>query len=271
MDARTARRRIPWFRISLIALILWGVFGLVPVAVALLDLLSDEQVRLFAPFGDMFGAANAFFTGFALVAVLISIEMQTESLAAQREELELTRTELHRATAAQRTMAEQQQKALALQVVLPFMNEIASEEFRKASLLLAELERKGRVAHYGELRDRRDRSPEEVAEFDRLDAARRRFVHLFHKMHRLHESGVVDDETVRVVIGPDLVWFLLHVDEPMEEAIRANYSRAIFDYFQSLYPFDEIAAQWPRNPANPLSRRLETALAASRTDRPTPS
>ena len=253
-------RRIPWFRITFLALVLWAVFGLVPVGLALIEWISHEQIRYFSPFGDMFGAANAFFSGFALIAVLVSIQMQTESLATQREELELTREEMKESTKAQLDMVKNQRQAIALQIVFPIMDEIGSERFRKASIALGELERAGQIGRYRDLRHRQSPSQEEQDELERIDSARRCFVHLFHKLHRLHQTGVVDDDIVRSVIGPDQVWTLLHISEPLEAAIRSNYSHATFDYFQSLYPWDAVEGQWPRNEANPLTERLKRSL-----------
>lgn len=45
-------------------------------------------------FGDMFGLANAMFSGFAFTALIFSMHMQRGELTLQREELRLTRAEL---------------------------------------------------------------------------------------------------------------------------------------------------------------------------------
>ena len=50
--------------------------------------------------GDMFGAINALFSGFAFVGVIFAIRLQSEELGLQREELSLTRAELKRAADA---------------------------------------------------------------------------------------------------------------------------------------------------------------------------
>lgn len=53
-------------------------------------------------FGDMFGALTALFSGFAFAGMITAIVLQTKELSYQREELELTRSELTRtADAAQ--------------------------------------------------------------------------------------------------------------------------------------------------------------------------
>jgi hypothetical protein len=44
-------------------------------------------------FGDMFGAVNALFSGFALFGIILSIYIQRQELGTQKEELKLTRAE----------------------------------------------------------------------------------------------------------------------------------------------------------------------------------
>ncbi len=62
-------------------------------------------------FGDMFGAANALFSGLAFVGIIITILLQRTELALQRQELTDTRKELERSATAQ----EQSQRALTRQ------------------------------------------------------------------------------------------------------------------------------------------------------------
>ena len=61
--------------------------------------------------GDMFGAVNALFSGFAFLGVIYAILLQRTELALQREELSLTRGELKKAADAQ----EKSEKALSKQ------------------------------------------------------------------------------------------------------------------------------------------------------------
>ncbi len=61
--------------------------------------------------GDMFGAANALFSGLAIIGLLYTIMQQREDLDMQREELKLTRDEHARSAEAQLESA----KALARQ------------------------------------------------------------------------------------------------------------------------------------------------------------
>lgn len=240
--------KLPWLRLTIGALLIWLVFGLVPIGLGIFQVFSDEDTTRFSHFGAMFGAASAFFSGFALIGILLSTRAQMEALRLQKQELA--------------RMQENQRQALTLQIVMPFMDDIATEEFRQASNILSEYERAAAIGRYNTLRHKGDRTPDEQEEFERLDSARRRFVHVFHKMARLSRNGAVDNEMVKTVFSPDLVWTLLYIDEPMEEAIRANYSHRTFEYFQSLYEPSEIIGQWPRTPGNPVATRLkETRFA----------
>jgi hypothetical protein len=63
-------------------------------------------------FGDMYGALNAIFAGFAFAGIIITIIMQKEELMLTRKEMELTRKELEKSTVAQ----EQSQGALKKQL-----------------------------------------------------------------------------------------------------------------------------------------------------------
>ncbi|QYI99676.1 hypothetical protein KUV46_09960 [Thalassovita mediterranea] len=234
--------RLNIYQWSVVAIALWLFFGLVPIAMMQLVRLEDIAATRVSQFGAMFGAASAFFSGFALIGIMLTNSAQKKALELQKLELE--------------EVADNQRKALNLQIILAFMDDIAADEFRQASGILFEYERAGALGRYGVLRHKTDRTPEEEAEFQRFDSARRRFVHVFHKMKRLHAGGAVDLSTVRTVFSPDLVWTLLLLDEPMEEAIRANYNHETFVFFQELYEPEEILGQWPRTPGNPLPTRL---------------
>lgn len=72
---------------------LWITIILIPVLwFASLFLLYLDKERA-GTFGDMFGAVNALFSGFAFVGIIISIRMQSEELELQRNELKDTREE----------------------------------------------------------------------------------------------------------------------------------------------------------------------------------
>ncbi|WP_050937395.1 hypothetical protein [Vibrio harveyi] len=83
-------------------LAIWGVTWL---------WLGSKPNEVRGTFGDMFGAANALFSGFAFIGVIYAILMQRTELSLQREELSLTREELKKSANAQ----EKSEKALAKQ------------------------------------------------------------------------------------------------------------------------------------------------------------
>jgi hypothetical protein len=58
-----------------------------------------------AEYGDMFGFANAIFSGLAFGGVIIAILLQSQELALQRRELELARDEARRSAGAQENVA----------------------------------------------------------------------------------------------------------------------------------------------------------------------
>jgi DNA-binding protein H-NS len=72
------------------------VAGGAVVIVLLLNwaLLFDSTDR--GTFGDMFGAANALFSGLAFIGVIVAVMLQSRELALQRQELKETRDEITR-------------------------------------------------------------------------------------------------------------------------------------------------------------------------------
>lgn len=77
---------------------LWLILGLLPVLIWGVDATAGQ-------FGDMFGAVNSLFSGFALAGVVVAILMQKEELELQRKELVFTRAELEKSAAAQASTA----------------------------------------------------------------------------------------------------------------------------------------------------------------------
>ncbi|EMC8699338.1 TPA: hypothetical protein NIK62_003264 [Vibrio cholerae] len=84
-----------------------GILGL--WASSLLLLFFSPEAR--GTFGDMFGAVNALFSGFAFLGVIYAILLQKTELKLQREELALTRDELAKSANAQ----EKSEESLRLQ------------------------------------------------------------------------------------------------------------------------------------------------------------
>lgn len=77
---------------------LFGIVGVVIliliVVYALVIFTTINQPEERGTFGDMFGAINALFTGFAFAGVIVTILMQQKELKLQREEMKLQREEM---------------------------------------------------------------------------------------------------------------------------------------------------------------------------------
>lgn len=248
------KSKISWIGVFIAAMLLWAAFGSIPYLLHLYGVISGDEIIRVAPYGGMFGAADAFFSGFALIAVIISIQlqnqalrMQEKALSIQNEELIESRNEMARATQAHIEMAEQQRKAVCLEIILPFMNEIMSAEMRETIINLTMFRRNEGYDNfafvYGQLLNKRNSgtlSKEEYQQFEMIDTSRRMFIGVFAKLQRLHQTGVVDEEMVKVVLSPDHCNLLLTLSEPLEAQIRSNYSRAIFDFCRILYSQDVL-------------------------------
>lgn len=79
--------------------------------------------------GDMFGAVNALFSGFAFLGLIYTIILQKNELSLQRQELELTRKELSKSAEAQ----EKSEIALSMQAR-------AMQQTAKINLLTASIQ-----------------------------------------------------------------------------------------------------------------------------------
>ena len=79
-------RRVIWI-VGIVILLLWGGSWLA------ITLWYDKPTDR-GTFGDMFGAVNALFSGFAFAGLIITLLYQKEELQLQREELAQTREEL---------------------------------------------------------------------------------------------------------------------------------------------------------------------------------
>ena len=233
------KSKISWLWVCLLAIFLWASFGSIPYMLDAYGIIDNAQIKRISPFGGIFGAAEAFFSGFALIAVIISIQQQREALALQAHELKLATQEMKTSADAQTEMARHQKNAISLEVIMPCMNELASEEMRQAIISLSSLYTVPDFAvTYKALLNKRKAGTlddKENEKLENMDRSRRRFSGFFHKIQRLARTGVVDDKIVKVVIGPDHCWLLLNVVEPLEQQIRANYSTTTFDFARRLY------------------------------------
>jgi hypothetical protein len=166
----------------------------------------------------------------------------------QREELVVTRQQLKESSDAQREMAMHQNHAISLQVILPMMEEIGSKDMRRSIIQISDFKRHhggdvNFVQHYALFLEKRRLNTLSLAdstEFQDINAARRRFIMIFHKLHKLNKIGVIDDDIVKVVIGPDTADLLLETVEKLEAAIRTNYSREVYDFTRRLYTEAEL-------------------------------
>lgn len=83
-----------------------------------LFLVPDWDMADRGQFGDMFGAANAFFSALAFICLLIALNMQRTELGLQRNELALTRKEMElsrKEMEGQKQQLQRQNEVMALQ------------------------------------------------------------------------------------------------------------------------------------------------------------
>lgn len=137
--------------------LLWTIAGivglLVAVGVVLSFTLDDLSKR--GQFGDMFGVANALFSGLAFAGVIYTILLQRHELSLQRLELQQTRAELARTAAAQE-LSERALRTQALAATVAARLTIVSFELDKNNVDLAlardEFATSGRTDRMHELR-----------------------------------------------------------------------------------------------------------------------
>lgn len=77
---------------------------------------SDDLAKA-GQFGDMFGGANALFSGLAFVGVIYAILLQSKELELQREELKMTRKEMELARAQYQKSADAQEDLVEKQML----------------------------------------------------------------------------------------------------------------------------------------------------------
>lgn len=97
-----AKDRIVTFSIATIIILLWG---------STWYFLGSEKPDVRGTFGDMFGAVNALFSGFAFLGVIYAILLQKTELSLQRQELKLTREELNLTREELKKSADAQEKS----------------------------------------------------------------------------------------------------------------------------------------------------------------
>lgn len=107
----TAGSGFPWLLVAACAFVvaLWLLNSW------LLSRTFQEQAAR-GQFGDMFGAANALFSGLAFACLIYTVHLQRKELALQRQELIATRKELSRTAAAQEKSQRHLEQQVAIQL-----------------------------------------------------------------------------------------------------------------------------------------------------------
>lgn len=123
-------------------LVKWSIVLCVAVVLALVAiglLVSATLGRPTGPgvFGDMFGVANALFSGLAFVGLVFAILLQRQELGLQRRELEETRAEMARARAesARSALATEQAARLSALSQLIAYNKAEMEKHRRLAFV----------------------------------------------------------------------------------------------------------------------------------------
>jgi hypothetical protein len=120
-------------------IILFAAIAVVVLWVCCWLLLKDEALR--GTFGDMFGAVNALFSGFAFLGVTYAILLQRTELSLQREELTLTRQELAKSAEAQQkseiALSKQAEAMERTALITTLTTSLESLEKRMALIILS--------------------------------------------------------------------------------------------------------------------------------------
>ncbi|MEN9677081.1 MAG: hypothetical protein RIS76_2977 [Verrucomicrobiota bacterium] len=113
MKAHQNANRVETF--ILVGIVLVVVLVLVVITVAVPAIFGKPDGP--GAFGDMFGLANALFSGLAFAGVIFAILLQRQELALQREELQETREEMRRARLEAERTARANESATRLTVL----------------------------------------------------------------------------------------------------------------------------------------------------------
>ncbi len=210
-------------------------------------------------FGDFLGGVlNPILSFFGLIALLLTIILQSRELEATREDLELTRNELSKSSDAQQSLVEQQKNMIILQTILPLMNEIGTDDFGHAVRKIGELwrDKTGFAVRYRYLIQRRmskKLSEVENLELNEIETARRKVSYLFHKLHRLFVADVIEVKAAKAVVAPDLADLLVEVIEKINEVFDPELDRNIYDFAREMYSDKE------RESARYINRSVDDA------------
>lgn len=155
---------------------------------ATIFLLHDYQDR--GTFGDMFGAANALFSGLAFVGVITAILLQKNELKLQREELGYTRAELKgqkEQLRAQSRLIEQQNFESTFFHLLKLQNEIVSSMFLPDASYRELSGRECLKAFYNTLARLWDQKGATAPSEAEIDIINKIYIHFYDKHH--HHIG----------------------------------------------------------------------------------
>lgn len=201
----------------------WMGFGLVPILIAVVTGVKVDPQNL-GQIGDQFGAANALFSGLAMIAAICAVWQGQRMLDIQQQELRETREELKKSADAQKRLVDSQ-------VMLSIMADLRSEEMQKAvPLLLRALTDLGEhmpdfLARVGGIR-RGEHSLVHDAEFrgnvNRASVVVNAF---FDRIYRLHQYKIIDDDVIRLAIGESAMMAFVNVGHKVATAT----SNHIFD------------------------------------------
>jgi hypothetical protein len=208
----------------------WLVFGLIPLAIAYFTAERIEWSTL-GQIGDNFGAANALFSGLAMIAAIYAVIQGQHMLRIQQREFELTREEMtrsreemKRSADAQAETVREQKRLIDSQLMLSIMERVSHPDVKAAVAELAAHER-----HSAERLDALERNlsgrgnalDRELADggfrghiMRHVDAVNRPL----GRIYRMYQRGVVDEEMLRLVIDDETTGVFLRVADRMARA-----------------------------------------------------
>jgi hypothetical protein len=119
---RSERGSLPSPSVGWFVLTLLGVLAVQLVYGVIVFYVFGPQMDARGQFGDMFGGINALFTGLAFAGVIYTIVLQRRELELQREDLSMTRVELHTSAEAQKDQVSQLEQAARLSALTALLN-----------------------------------------------------------------------------------------------------------------------------------------------------
>lgn len=225
------------YKIFPFVLLLWLLFAVFPLVIWVGSNYFAEQTGLrpsvdwatLGTIGDMFGTANSFFSGFALIIAIITVRQQTTLLQLERRDFRLQLEEIQRSADAQEEMVKNQKSTLAASVVLPIVDQVRGAEYGNSAHTLGVYWRQHTIDAVGEdglnsilnyFRDGGDASDPpindaELAEKSRVEQLWRKaqssFIGEFQRLRSITRAGEATEEEMhqwnevnqarRVVVG----------------------------------------------------------------------